>query len=253
MLIASPLLGPAVWRPVADLLADQGWPVHIMPPPEAEATTPDLVLAGYRRRLAGVASPDGVVLVPHSNAGLYVPALALARQVAGYLFVDAGLPPAGNQAGPSVVSPAGGEFLDFLAGLAGDAGVLPPWTQWWPPEDIASAFPDPGTRAAVEAEQRRLPLNYFTGTVPVPPGWDDRPAGYLAFGETYADDRERAAGRGWPVRTMTGGHLHQLVEPRQVATVMVELLDRMLAGDRAPRSSAATSSQNQARTGQAGG
>jgi hypothetical protein len=134
-----------------------------------------------------------LVLVPHSNAGLYVPALAGARPVVGYVFVDAGLPPRSGR-----VSPAPPASYDFLQRSADPAGLLPPWTQWWPQAEVAALIPDPAVRDRVEREQRRLPLSYFRAFLPVPAGWDDRPGGYLAFGDTYAEDRRRTDGRGWP-------------------------------------------------------
>ena len=50
--------------------------------------------------------------------------------------------------------------------------------------------------------------------MPTPPGWERLPAAYLAFGDTYADERAEAVRRGWPVETLPGLHLHQLVGSR---------------------------------------
>jgi len=58
------------------------------------------------------ALPDEpVVLVPHSNAGLYVPALAVRRRVLATVFVDAALPP--TNARTTTAAPA--SFYGFLA------------------------------------------------------------------------------------------------------------------------------------------
>lgn len=163
---------------------------------------------------------------PHSNAGLYVPALAARRDVAGNIFVDAGLPPAG---GSIPVTPAA--LYTFLEERADDDGRLPPWTQWWDEADVAPLFPDGDVRGTVEADQRRLPLSYFSCMVDVPQGWDQTPSAYLAFGDTYAAEKAQAAQRGWPVRTLPGLHLHmlvELVEPDEVAlaiTALAESLD----------------------------
>jgi hypothetical protein len=64
---------------------------------------------------------EPVVLVPRSNAGLYVPAVvdALGEQVRSVVFVDAALPGAGHHTPP-----------EFLRRLAID-GTLPPWTSGW--------------------------------------------------------------------------------------------------------------------------
>jgi hypothetical protein len=79
-------------------------------------------------------------------------------------------------------------------------------------------LPNAEVRARVEREQRRLPLSYFEGSLPVPRGWDERPAGYLAFGDIYAAERAEAAQRGWPVSTLPAEHLHMLIDPDRSAT-----------------------------------
>jgi hypothetical protein len=217
-LLASPLLGPAVWAPVADVLGDQGNDVTVAPSPGA-ASSPDEVLEVWRAAL-----PEGpVLLVPHSNAGLYAAALVEAHDVTGLVFVDALLP--GDEPTTATAEPP---FREFLTGLADEQGVLPPWTRWWP--DVATLFPDPRTQAAVEAEQPRLPLAYFDAVVPTPAGWESLPAAYLGFGETYADERAEAARRGWQTENLPGQHLHQLVDPVAVAESLLRLAATISTG-----------------------
>lgn len=237
-LLPSPLLGPACWRPVEALLtARTGWAVAGVARPRHAPRAGADVLGTF---LAAIPQDRDVVLIPHSNAGLFVPSLAALRQVAGYVFVDAGLPGssgAGPTAGSAQDGPATGsarrvpmiapEFHRMLAGKADSDGMLPPWTRWWDGEDLSALFPDARTREEVEREQHRLPLSYFGESVPVPDGWPDRPGAYLAFGETYAEERSAAAARGWPVATLAGEHLHMLVNPPQVADAIVELISAM--------------------------
>ena len=214
VLLPSPLLGPAVWAPVAQVLRAGGWSAALPEPLTAAPHDPEDVLRSWSNLLQ-----DGVVLVVHSNAGLFVPALCDRHDVRGAVFVDAGLP--GSEVGSMPLAPR--VFLDFLRGLADDDGRLPPWTQWWPETD--ALFPDEATRRAVTAEQQRLPMAYFDAQVEVPAGWDDGlGAGYLAFGDTYAEERAAAERRGWPVRLMDGRHLHMLVDPSGVAEEIVALL-----------------------------
>jgi len=91
-------------------------------------------------------------------------------------------------------------------------------------------FPDAQTRARVEIEQEQLPLSYFESTLPIPQGWDDIPGACLAFGDTYAvgdtyaTERDQAAQRRWPVSTLSGGHLHMLIDPEKVAAELVALI-----------------------------
>ena len=210
----SPLLGPATWRPVEAWLREQGHEAHAVdlgPQPRTAAGVLDAVVAA--------AGDRAVVLVPHSNAGLYAPHVATLIDVRATVFVDAALPDPSAEGKDTPLAPPA--FLDFLQQLADPEGVLPPWTRWW--DDATDLFPDDLSREAVEREQPRLPLAYFTSRLPVPVGWTRWPAAYLAFGETYAEERERATRAGWPTRTMAGGHLHLLHEPAAVGAAIREL------------------------------
>lgn len=215
MLLPSPLLGPATWAPVAWELARRGWSAGTAAP-VGPVRTPHDVLTGMLRAI-----PDGPepVLVAHSNSGLYLAALADRLPVRALVFVDAGLPRA---ASPTPVAPEA--LVEHLAGLVGDDGLLPPWTEWWPEAEIRGLLPDDEARGAVQREQRRLPLAYFRDSVPSPPGWERLPAAYLAFGDTYAEERAEAERRGWPTETLPGGHLHQIVEPAAVAATLTRLV-----------------------------
>lgn len=214
LLIPSPLLGPATWRPVEGWLRGQGHHAQAVDF-GARPRTP----AGVLDAVVAAAGNQTVVLVPHSNAGLYAPHLASLVDVETTVFVDAALP--GPEAGEGATQLAPPAFMDFLRGLADDQGVLPPWTEWW--VDVGDLFPDTSVRQAVEREQPRLPLTYFASRIPVPDGWTERPAAYLAFGETYADERERAARLGWATRTIAGSHLHALRDPAAVGTSILDL------------------------------
>lgn len=218
VLLPSPLLGPAVWAPTAAALRRRDREV-LVPPSYPALSTPGDVLAHL---LAEIPVGRPVVLVPHSNAGLYVAALAAAREVAGVVFVDSGVP--SDSPGTPTAPPA---FQAHLRTLVRDDGLLPVWTQWWPEEDVAGLFPDAATRAAVEADQGRLPLDYFDAEVPSPAGWRDVPTAYLAFGDTYATERDDAERRGRPVETLAGEHLHTTVDPDGVAAVVARLLLRL--------------------------
>jgi pimeloyl-ACP methyl ester carboxylesterase len=213
-LLPSPLLGPRSWAEVAARLRDAGHEV-VVPAPAGE--DPAAVLRSFADAL-----PEGdVVLVPHSNAGLYAAALAARRPVTACVFVDAALP---APAGATPTAPA--SLVGHLEGLADDAGRLPPWTDWWSPIDLAGLFPSDEVRAAVAAEQPRLPLSYVRASVPAP-SWDDLPAAFLAFGTTYAAEAARAERLGWPVARLEGRHLHQLVDPDAVAAAVLDLVARL--------------------------
>lgn len=220
VLLPSPLLGPSVWRPVARALTERG--IRVLSPGAPSGSPPQTTSDVLQAMAAPLSSDHDLVLVPHSNAGCYVPALCGQRRVVGAVFVDAVLPP---QQGRLPVAPP--ELLDLLRPLVDDTGVLPPWTQWWDESDLAGLFPSDEVRRLTEREQPRLPLSYFGESLPVVAGWDDRPGAYLAFGDTYAAERREAAARGWPVVTLPGRHLHMLTDPDDVATQIIDLTTTM--------------------------
>jgi hypothetical protein len=228
VLVHSPSVGPLTWAPVADRLEARGLE-SIVPSllDVADAAAPfwprvvDDVTAAMRRL-----NPDrSVLLVAHSNAGLFVPLLVTHtdRPVSGCLFVDAALPAPVDS---TPVVPA--DLLEFLRSKVID-GRLPPWTEWWDEADVAPLFPDPVTRAAVTAEQPRLPLAYYEQMVPVPAGWDTHPCGYLLFGPPYDEVAADARRRGWLVEDLPGRHLHEIVDPDAVADRIITMAQHLAA------------------------
>ncbi|WP_431676883.1 alpha/beta hydrolase [Kitasatospora sp. KL5] len=221
-LVHSPSVGPATWRPVAGQLAAAGHRVHV---PSllhvAEGGPPywPRVVDAVRDGLTGVPADVPVVLVVHSNAGLFLPVIraGLDHPVAASVFVDAALP---ARVGPTPVAPP--ERLDVLRTMAVD-GRLPRWTDWWDEADVAPMFPDPQLRRTVTEEQPALPLSYYEQQIPVPVGWDDHPCSYLLFGSPYEDVAAEARDRGWRVAHLPGAHLHQIVDPAGTARLIVEL------------------------------
>ena len=213
VLIPSPLLGPAVWEPTARVLEQRGRRTRMPSLRGVSTAEPPYWPAGVDA-IARSAGDEPVVLVPHSNSGLYVPAVieALGEQVRGVVFVDAALPGVGYVA-----------QRDFLNGLVDAGGLLPPWTSWWDDADVAELFPNAEVRARVEVEQARLPLAYYDYVPPAEDGWDRPPCAYLWFAEPYDTAAAQAAGRGWPTRQVPGNHLQMLADPAQVATAVLEL------------------------------
>lgn len=158
-LLASPFLGPTVWQPVAELLTRWGMRVIAAPAASAPPRTAADVLEGFLEALPADHEQE-FVLVPHSNAGLYVPALASQRRVKGFVFVDALLPAPGGRS--RLAPPAA--LLDVLRSRADEHGLLPPWSAWWEEAGVAGLFPDRSARERVEGEQQRVPLSYFEGS-----------------------------------------------------------------------------------------
>ena len=157
VLVHSPSVGPLTWRPVADALAvrkRESVVPSLLDVADADPPFWPRVVEVVNAAMSRLDRDSGVLLVAHSNAGLYVPLLVThaVRPVRCCLFVDAALP---ARAGQTPVAPI--ELLNFLRGKASD-GRLPPWTEWWDDEDVAPLFPDAATRAAVTAEEPRLPV-----------------------------------------------------------------------------------------------
>jgi pimeloyl-ACP methyl ester carboxylesterase len=213
LLIHSPFLGPATWQPVARALEGKGRTALVPDLTVVARSAPPYWPAG-RDSIVRAAGDEPVVLVPHSNAGLFVPPSleALGDQVRGVAFVDAALP----GTGPHSTS-------EFLRGLATVDGLLPPWTTWWDEPDVAALFPDASMREAVEAEQPQMPLAYYDHLPPAPASWAVPPCGYIWFGAPYDREAEQAARHGWPTAHVPGGHLHMLIDPTGVAEAVLKM------------------------------
>lgn len=234
VLVHSPSVGPSTWHPVAERLAAAGYDTRVPslldvcsgPPPY----WPEVV-AAVREDLTTVPADRPLVLVVHSNAGLFLPVIRSGlvgveldgadsrarRPVVASVFVDAALP---AREGPTPVAPP--DLLEFLHGKTVN-GILPRWTDWWDEADIAPMFPDPASRRTVVDEQPRLPLAYYEQRIPVPAGWDDHPCAYLLFGPPYEAEAAEAKGRGWRTAHLPGEHLHQIVDPEATTRHLVEL------------------------------
>jgi hypothetical protein len=217
-LLPSPLLGSVAWEPVRDALWARRLEAFVVSLPNQ----PESATEVFDAFVAAIPIGDDVVLVPHSNAGLYAPAVAAAVRAAATVFVDAALP---RDAGRTPLAPP--DFYAFLSTLADDGGRLPPWSRWWDADDVVGLFPSDEWQRRVRDREPQLSLAYFASTVSAPEGWAERPCAYLAFGDTYADDIARARQWEWPVRAMTGQHLHVLHEPESVADEIAALAARI--------------------------
>lgn len=224
VLVHSPSVGPGTWLPVAGRLRELGHQVAVpslLSVADGEPPFWPHVVAAVAAGLADADPAEPLVLVAHSNAGVFVPVIVdgLDRAVERCVFADAAMPAAADST-PMVPD----ELLPFLRGLAGADGRLPQWTDWWDEQDVAPMFPSPDARAALAAEQPRLPLGYYLEHVPVVPDWDHGlRCGYLLYSEGYAEPLAEARRRGWPTLSVPGEHLHQVVDPEAVTHAILEL------------------------------
>ena len=224
LLVHSPSVGPGTWLPVADRLRELGYGVAVpslLGVANGEPPFWPHVAAAAAAGLAGTDPAEPLVLVVHSNAGVFVPVIldGLNRPIECCVFADAAIPAAGDS---TPTAPEG--LLPFLRGLADADGRLPQWTDWWDEYDVAPMFPSPGVRRVLAAEQPRLPLAYYLERVPVAQGWDYGLAcGDLLYSEGYAEPLAEARRRGWTALSVPGEHLHQVVDPEAVTEAILEL------------------------------
>lgn len=220
----SPLVGPVTWELVAAALTSRG----------LRTTVPDLtptVIAGppYMARLAEVmaAAASGSpspVLIGHSGAGpLLAAAGSMLDSVAGYVFVDAGLPTPGQ----TWLNSMPADLAADLRSMAGDDGRLPPWPRWWGDHVVAEMLPDLEVRTRFIAECRPLPVAMFEEAMPEAVRWPDAPAAYLRLSEGYDEQADQARALGWPVTDLDSHHLAALTDPNGVANALLDLLGRL--------------------------
>lgn len=222
VLLPSVLLGPVAVEPLARALLERGHDVRVVDPgtPRSAAELSD-------RYRAGLTGRGAAVLVPHSSAGLFAPGLLAEPGVRGAVFVDAQLPaaatsdPAATGAGQVPLVPVG-----LRPSIPVDADGAPlAWPFWWAPDDVVGLYPDDRFRAEVERRAPPPAASLLSDTVTVPSVGASR-GGYVAFGDTYRDDRDRARSLGWPTRRLDGRHLHLTVDPAGVADAVIDVATR---------------------------
>jgi pimeloyl-ACP methyl ester carboxylesterase len=224
-LIHSPLVGPYTWALVADAMGRRG--IRAVVPnlhEQVQAGTPFWAqhASAVARALAPEAESEPVVLVGHSGAGMLLPASRerLGRAVAGYIFVDAGLPEDGKSRLDLFWDrEAAAGFRQVASG-----GFLPPWTS----DDLKEVIPDAAVRVRFVSELRPTPIAVYEEPLPVFQGWPDAPGGYLQFSKVYDSAAEQARRMGWAYRKLDAGHFHMLVEPEVVTNALIELAGEMI-------------------------
>lgn len=226
VLVHSPLVGASCWSLVAEELRAQGQDVQVPsclgfsdgPPPYWEQC-----LQRFAESIETQAEP--FIFIGHSGAGALLPQLSqmVDGDTAGFIFVDAGVPPHSGEAATS--DP---EFFQFLAERSQD-GKLPPWAAWWEPQVMERLIPDARLREQATSEMPPLPLHYFEEAFPVPAQWEARPCAYLQFSDNYQAHADEARGRGYTVDRVPGRHLHMLVQPDEVGAALLRLAERLHA------------------------
>ncbi len=205
-LLPSPLTTPTVADLLAAALEDRGHQVVVA---RGAAADTSRVLAGF------VAAANGAdVVIPHSNAGRFGPAVA--DEVGAKLVCLDSLLPGGR---------SDSEWIEFLRARELPDGLLAPWSTWWPPEDIHAAVGEHWD--VVTTHEPRVPLRLLLDEPPAPAGWPMQRSGYIAFGDAYAEQMTLAEKSGWVVRRLDGRHLHLLTAPEEVADALLDVVSRL--------------------------
>jgi len=231
VLAHSPLTGPAAWGRLPDELRERGHAVAVLDVTDDD--TPPYAsryIARAALQLAAAIPTGPVHLVGHSGAGYLLPQLGAARRaarqpVAGYVYLDAGVPHGREATRSSLLrgedEAIAGELEDLLAA----GGSYPSWTD----DDLRELVPDDGLRADLVASLRPRGLDFFTEVLPFPGDWPDAPCGFLRLSASYAVAARVAQSRGWPVleRELAGGHFAACTDPVGVADALEELLAQL--------------------------
>lgn len=235
--VASPLVGPNSWSPLREALASGGWESVIaleVRDPLKRRPFWQRTVDGVEQSLRDVPEAPPVVLVGHSGAGPLLPAAAgaIRQRVAASLFVDAGLPAPGVSRLDAIAAegPQGAAFAEELAAILDAGGRFPEWTG----AELAPLIPDAERRRQLLAGVRPRGRDYWSEPLPMVRGWPDAPCAYLRYSEPYAPAAERAAGMGWPVRHLPGGHFHHLVDEHTVADALLALLAETASSEARP-------------------
>lgn len=234
VLVHSPLTGAAAWGDLPSVLRGRGHQVAVVDVADDDA--PPFAARFVARAALQVREQAGdrpVLLVGHSGAGYLLPLLGAARRaaraaVAGYVFLDAGLPPARPTSRLDLMRaevPDGS--VEELASMLAAGGTFPDWTE----ADLRELVPDQAARAALVGSLRPRGEDFFTDPVPVVADWPDAPCGLLRLSPAYDGALRLARLRGWPVLEgaddRAGGHFAALVDPGAVADDLEVLLARM--------------------------
>ena len=161
--------------------------------------------------------------VLHSGAGPFAPALADgSASLAGFIFVDAGLPTPGR----SSLDGAGSEFVARLRARTTD-GVLAPWNSWFDVDPTERMIPDAAARAAFIAAQPSVPFAFLEAPCPGSIAWESLPCAYLQLSRLYEADALAAVQRGWLVERLRANHLAMCGDPARVAAAILKLTTRL--------------------------
>lgn len=223
VLVHSPLVGPFTWALVAQTLQGRGYSV-ITPNLTDQKNSPNYYWQQHSEAIVAsietLPADAHLILLGHSGAGPLLPLIAQisSRPVAGYIFVDAGLPHPNKSRlqGMDETEPEfAKEFRQYLA----DGGRFPDWND----EVLAEIVPDAEIRQKLLQEIQPRGLDFFDEPMPNINAWKTTPSAYIRFTSTYDSYLAFAQKNNWPYRIFEAGHFHILVDPVAVSQYIVDL------------------------------
>jgi len=244
VLVHSPLTGPDLWEPVAEILRERGCQV-VVPSLHDDGRPPFSVQHAASVAAAANTLDLPVVLVGHSGTGPLLPqaAAAMTRPAVAALFIDAGLP----VDGANRLDLIGMEQPASAAALAADLAASRSFPSW-SSDDLRELVPDDTVRERLVTGLRPRGMDYFSEVITVPAAWSSVRCGYLRLSVAYDVPARIAGARGWPVMRFDAGHFHPLVDPVAVADALLVLTSEVV-----PPASGALPDQTGARPARNGG
>jgi hypothetical protein len=227
VLVTGPLVGSSSWEPTARQLRDGGQRVHV-PDVLTACGTPPPWSRWTSHLISLIPRENELILVGHSSASALVADLASRLATRALIIVDGDVPLAIGAAPP--VRPA---LRDFIAGLAGPDGMLPPWSQWFRDDPSRASLVgidilarDPVALLEFERELPQMNISWFDDTIDLA-GWDHVPSGYLQTSAIYDHAAAEALRRGWPLQRLHGTHLHPTLQPFETAAAILAILRQL--------------------------
>ncbi len=227
LLIPSFLIGPEVWRGVAEILEMLGQTAIIPSPGRTKPDDSDHLEPWLCDVLDSL--PDDLngplVVCGYSATTPRLPMVADALIASGFevtavLMVNGRIPEDG-------VSPTERDspFMDTLDALVRPDDYLPPWHRWWG-SMVEDMLPDDEQRQRIFSECKPVPRSVFDQPIPAPELPNSVGLGFLGLGDMYRPSYDHAVGEGWAATRVDGEHLDLVVQPVLVAGAMLSLCRR---------------------------
>jgi hypothetical protein len=171
-------------------------------------------------QIAAAEQATPTIFVAHSGAGPLLPAFTTSlTSSGGYIFLDAGLPRAGQPSRLDLLREEDEEFAAEFVHALRSGSRFPTWTA----DDLADLVPDVDDRIALIKSLRPRALDFFSEPLPTLEDWRDGPCGYLRTSAAYDFWLHTAEKLGWPVISRDYGHFPALADPQSTLDALLEL------------------------------